>query len=135
MTFSWTDQLSTGIAEIDVQHRTLIKQVNSLLDACGDQKGYDEVDRFLRFLAGYIKIHFGDEERLMAKHDYPKREEQHRAHEEFRIRIERLRDDYQNAALKEKAVEEACRSAAEWLINHIQTMDIEMAQYVRGRNS
>jgi hemerythrin len=54
MSFQWTEDLRTGVDDIDAQHRELILQVNTLLDACSHQKGRDDIGRFLSYLSEYV---------------------------------------------------------------------------------
>ena len=48
MSFEWTDQLSTGIAEIDSQHKIVIRKFNDLIVACRQKKGNEEIKEFLQ---------------------------------------------------------------------------------------
>lgn len=70
MSFTWSDDLKTGLPEIDEQHKALIQQFNELLSACAQNNGQEELTRFVRFLTVYVRIHFQDEEKFMAGRSY-----------------------------------------------------------------
>jgi len=38
MAIEWTNDLATGVSEIDYQHKELFRRINSLLDACREGK-------------------------------------------------------------------------------------------------
>ena len=71
MFMEWSNNLATGVPEIDNQHKEIINRVNSLSAACSEGKGKEEVLRVLLFLEEYIKEHFAAEERLQLRHAYP----------------------------------------------------------------
>src|SRR6185369_9913316 len=57
MSMEWNNNLATGIADIDNQHREIFSRVAKLTDACSDGRGKEEVLRLLLFLQDYIKEH------------------------------------------------------------------------------
>ena len=93
MSFKWSEDLSTGIHDIDAQHIALIGQFNDLIEACSQKKGHEEVGRFLTFLTGYVNRHFDDEERAMARNVYDGIEAHIKEHEQYRMQLARLKDD------------------------------------------
>ena len=130
MGFAWTDQLSTGIEEIDAQHKALIEKFNDLLAACNQKKGNEEITEFLQFLTRYVIVHFSDEERLMHERAYPGLGSHRLEHQEYRERLAKLRDSY-IAGMRGEVVSESVWLAAEWFIGHIQRADLVMAGHVR----
>ncbi len=58
MTVEWRENLATGNEEIDRQHMELFRRFNTLLAACNQGKGKDEVNGLLLFLNDYIRTHF-----------------------------------------------------------------------------
>ena len=65
MAIEWSDNLSTGVAEIDNQHKELFRRINDLFDACNQGKGKSEVAGVMEFLESYVVEHFGKEENYM----------------------------------------------------------------------
>jgi hemerythrin len=79
----WSDTLSVGIEEIDVQHQKLVDMVNEMHDAIRDRHGSDVFRKILDRLAEYTRIHFAVEESLMRILGYPEYEEHKAEHEEL----------------------------------------------------
>jgi len=77
---SWSPALSTGVTEIDEQHRKLIDLVNQLNDAMHAGHGRDALAPVLNELVRYTVYHFGTEEKLMAKHHYSDVEQHKKEH-------------------------------------------------------
>lgn len=71
MTIGWRDDLLTGVAEVDDQHKELFRRFGELLTACNQGKGGEEVLRLISFLDDYVVKHFTAEERIMRQHGYP----------------------------------------------------------------
>jgi hemerythrin len=132
MGFTWGDDLATGIAEIDAQHRVLIKQFNELLDACAEKKGGEELGRFLTFLTGYVHRHFDDEERVMAEASYSGVERHRGEHERYRRKLAQLKEDLAREGRADKVISDALWMAAEWFLDHIRQVDMAMAAALRA---
>ena len=71
MKYELTQDLVTGNALIDSEHRQLFAAVNSLMDACAEGKGRGQIQQTAQFLSDYVVKHFGDEERLQVQSSYP----------------------------------------------------------------
>ncbi len=67
---AWSPMLSTGVQEIDDQHKKLIDLVNKLNDAMRSGQGKEALGTVLADLVKYTVYHFGTEERLMGQHKY-----------------------------------------------------------------
>ncbi|OIO56681.1 MAG: hemerythrin [Alphaproteobacteria bacterium CG_4_10_14_0_2_um_filter_63_37] len=67
----WTPSLAVGIDSIDKQHQELFRRIGDLLDACNEGHGQEAISEVLRFLENYVADHFGNEEKLMEKYQYP----------------------------------------------------------------
>ena len=133
MSFAWTEDLSTGIHDIDAQHIALIGQFNDLIEACSQKKGHEEVGRFLTFLTGYVNRHFDDEERAMARNVYDGIEAHIKEHEQYRMQLAGLKDDFITHGTTDQVVSEAVWVAANWFISHIKRRDQAMAAALRGK--
>jgi len=133
MSFKWSEDLSTGIHDIDAQHIALIGQFNDLIEACSQKKGHEEVGRFLTFLTGYMNRHFDDEERAMARNVYDGIEAHIKEHEQYRMQLARLKDDVIKRGTTDQVVSEAVWVAANWFLSHIKRTDQKMAAALRGK--
>jgi len=133
MSFTWSEDLSTGIHDIDAQHIALIGQFNDLIEACAQKKGKEEVGRFLTFLTGYVNRHFDDEERAMARNVYDGIEAHIKEHEQYRRQLARLKEDFIKRGLTDEIVSESVWVAADWFIRHIKRTDQAMAAALKGK--
>lgn len=129
MAVQWTEDLATGVARIDEQHRELYRQVAALHEAM--RAGHlAEVPAIVDFLQRYALEHFATEEREMAAAGYPGLAAHARLHQRFV-------DDF----LRHKAVlvGDVAPSAVvalshwlgEWLREHVRQVDGEMARFLR----
>lgn len=133
MSFKWSDDLITGMPEIDAQHRALIGQFNDLIAACAQKKGPEEVGRFVTFLTGYVHRHFDDEERIMADVSYTGLARHQEQHAKFRERLTKLKNNLGQQGATDEVAAEAVWVAAEWFVDHIRQVDMAMAGALRSR--
>lgn len=68
--FSWTDDLHTGNALIDGDHRKLIGLLNALLEAMERGEASDAMGKAMNALVAYTRKHFAREEAEMARIQY-----------------------------------------------------------------
>jgi hemerythrin len=132
MSFQWTEELSTGIEDIDMQHKELILHVNTLLAACSNRKGREDVGKFLTYLSEYVAFHFAAEEREMIGGGYPGLEQHEEEHEAFKKRIAELKRSFLEQGASTPVVLMTVRSAGEWLVGHIMKTDKKMAGFLRA---
>lgn len=67
----WDESMATGVAQIDEQHRELVRLINQLFDAYqagGDRPALEQV---VRRFCDYTLAHFALEEGLMERFGYP----------------------------------------------------------------
>ena len=83
--FELTEDMLTGIPDIDAHHRTLLELGNRVMDTSivktGDKKVFDEA---LQFLADYVIYHFAAEEYVMSEYGYPHDGNHRQWHERFK---------------------------------------------------
>ena len=64
MRYELTQELLTGNALIDTEHKQLFDAINALMDACAQGAGRARIEQTVNFLNSYVNKHFSDEERL-----------------------------------------------------------------------
>lgn len=136
MQISFDNSLVTGNEMIDTQHRELIARVNKLAEQCGGVKEMNAAVRTLDFLMDYTDFHFSAEEKLQEECHYPKLEEHKKLHAQFAKAVDELKEMLQ----EEEGPSEAFTAAVEknivdWLVNHIQICDKDVAEYVREHSA
>lgn len=127
MTLQWSEKLTTGVAEIDEQHRSLFDWFAQLEEAAADRRMMTAAYALTR-LKQYTRTHFTAEEKLMAENAYPRLDAHRAEHESFRKRL----GDVQMLALTKDIGEEAVALLRDWLVKHIMVSDMDYVPYVRG---
>ena len=131
MAFAWTPDLETGNTIIDSEHKTLISAVNTLLDACGQGKGRQELVSSVDFLLSYTKTHFAHEEQLQTQYNYPDIVAHKIWHKSFIAAISELA-----STLKVEGATIALLGAVNMktsiLITHIKREDVKLARHIKS---
>ena len=134
MAIKWTNDLSLGIGEIDRQHRELIRQAAAVENAALENAEItkDELDAHFEFLTGYIKFHFGSEEKVMLGYGYPETAAHKKIHDNFSEKLGKLR---KNAKLSgpDAALEILRNGVYGWFIKHIKNTDGALAAFIRKK--
>jgi hemerythrin len=133
MAIEWTDDLATGVGEIDEQHKELFGRVNSLLDACKAGKGKEEVEKTLDFLSSYVLEHFGTEEQMMRKHEYPNFDEHKVQHEAFIADVAKLREELSQGGAGVALIIRTNAAVVDWLLKHIRKTDKLMGGFLKSK--
>ncbi len=129
--FVFDDSLKLGISLIDEQHGRFIGYINDTWEALerGDSK--EEFLHILNQLMDYVMVHFSDEEALMKEFDYPGLSEHRKKHstttgELFDFDIRLMSDDPEE-------VKAFLNFLTDWLRNHINVVDRELATYLKEK--
>ncbi|MDR0819177.1 MAG: bacteriohemerythrin [Oscillospiraceae bacterium] len=129
--YEWDDSLATNNELIDSQHKTLLKALKDLVEACGQGKGRSELDGAITFLADYTGKHFGDEEVLQKKYSFPDYSNHRRLHEGFKRVVAELKRELHEGGASVKLVGKVNSEVGNWLINHIKREDVKVADHIR----
>lgn len=135
MAVQWTEDLATGVTEIDTQHKELFSRLNTLLDATAKGKGQEEVVKVIDFLGDYVKNHFEAEEKNMVKYSYPEYEPHKELHARFLKEFSELRNRYERDGVTSHLVVVVQNRVYEWLRNHIGKVDKALGGYIRNQMS
>ena len=131
MSLGWSDELATGVAEIDNQHKEIFSRVDRLSAACSEGKGKEEVLRLLLFLEEYVKEHFAAEERLQLRHAYPEYATHKSQHLHFMADVARLTAAFKDEGATLSLVIMTNKTLASWLVQHITRLDRDFANFLR----
>ena len=127
----WKDSLKIGVPLIDSEHRELCDRIDNLFAACGQGKGKDEILKTVEFLESYTVKHFSDEEKLQRSSSYPKVAEHKEMHEYFKKKIADFKKDIAEHGASVGVVSQTNYFLMDWLLNHIQKVDTELANYIK----
>lgn len=135
MGITWREDLSVGVAQIDDQHKELLTRFDQLLVSCKQGKGRDEVMHLMDFLDEYVISHFGDEEDLQKKSDFPDYVAHRREHEAFIGRIAELKKRMRaDGGIQIDIVLDTNKLLLDWLIQHISVRDRELGRHLKSQS-
>lgn len=126
---SWSDSYSVNSPAIDIQHQKLFTLINNLHDAMGQGKGKDVLGTTLDALIDYARVHFADEEKMLASHNYPDLPAQKREHDAFIQKVFVMQTDYR--AGKVALTLPVMEFMRDWLLNHILKVDHKYAAWLK----
>lgn len=121
----WKDEYSVQVAEIDDQHKELIRMINELHQAMADRKAKKVVGDIIEGLIDYTKTHFAAEEKYFQEFGYEQAEEHIRQHREFVKKVGDFKEKFDQGQLMLSI--DIINFLKNWLINHINGSD---QQYV-----
>lgn len=127
-THGWDPSLETGDALIDSEHKRFFALANELQS----NQGHDAA--FLRAAVDdviqYARHHFGHEEELMGRFDYPDTEHHMRLHNDFAEEAYRLGCDcVVGTCTSEDALREFLTG---WLHRHIDAEDRRLVEHIQS---
>jgi hemerythrin len=134
----WNDQLVTGVAEIDKQHRFLVDSINEANGLLMADQDIKLVERITKDLLGYAIYHFETEEELMRQYAYRNEAagdaELHlRQHRDFSVKVIAVRDALR--AGRSISREDLLGFLNSWLINHIMNTDQRLGAFIKGKRA
>lgn len=126
----WSEQLATGLAEVDDQHQRLIDIINALGDLREQGAPVEEVLAVIDELRSYTRYHFQDEAALMQT--YPVNEANRlanlKAHRNFVERIDSVAA--MAASNPADVVDHLLAFLVKWLVHHITGVDARLVREV-----
>ncbi len=129
--YALNEDLITGNAMIDAQHKELFDAVNNLLGACAIGKGRETLGPTFKFLQTYITKHFNDEERLQLSVSYPGYIQHKNFHELYKKKIEHLSALFYNDGATISVLGNFNQEIST-LINHIRIEDKKIANFIKA---
>ncbi len=123
----WDKKFELGIPTIDAQHRRLVELCNSLYQGIIRQKSEGKagwqaaLSETLRETAGYILIHFRDEEKLLKAIGYEQFAEHKQRHQEFVAKTTETISSFDKATFQ--TAFDFVKFLYEWILRHIAYED------------
>jgi hemerythrin len=133
MAMEWTEDLSTGSAAIDDQHKELFKRIDALLEACRQGKGKAEVSKVIQFLDEYVVTHFSAEEKYMEAHHYPELARHKALHLEFIENFGDLKRELEEEGPGVHLVVKTNQMVVQWLLHHIRKVDRALGAFLKAK--
>ncbi|GEM_PF-2802561 len=118
----WGNNLSTGLNWQNEQHKTLVEQINKLVN-----QEDDTLDDILEFTKYYTATHFRDEEAMMVHYDYPALDAHIEEHGFFVNSMQEIFKENQKDKIK---IRKILTELSAWLMWHIKNSDKEQADWL-----
>jgi hemerythrin-like metal-binding protein len=119
--FTWNDSYSVKVALCDTQHKKLFAIINELADAMRMGKGQEVISKTVQELLDYTRIHFGQEEELLQKTNYPQLRPHQELHRKFVADVQALEKQTREGQAANSV--QVLQLLRDWLVNHIQKTD------------
>ena len=127
----WSSSLSLGLERIDNEHRKLIDLINDVSDAIITNNTGDIIEWVLSDMYDYSNYHFSTEEKLMKKNAYPGAADHIKEHEDFRIKVAELQEQYK--VMKDSVSIIILKFLKDWLVKHILNTDKKLVQFLNEK--
>lgn len=131
MLIQWREKYSTGIDEIDDQHKEIINQLNRLHEAITSGLEKEVIMDILEFTIEYAAKHFSFEEGCMDRYRCPVAKQNKEAHEKFVKRFQEIRDMVSADPIETIVVLEVYRELRDWISSHILKIDTRLRACVK----
>jgi hemerythrin len=119
-------QMTTGLSEIDEEHKEWIRRFNEFEAAVVEGQGLEEIRHTLHFLAQYTETHFAHEEARMAQYNSPVAALNRAEHDRFRAKLHEIETWIQREGTTLVEVVSLKIDMEQWLVNHICKIDVEL---------
>ena len=128
---NWEPRFATGVTLIDEQHKRLIGFINELQDALSKAKGKEVLSKILTGLGDYTVSHFGTEQGLMQKHQYPEYIAHKAIHDDLVAKVVDLTKKYQAGNMFLST--EVMTFLQNWLTDHIMNTDKKFGAFLNSK--
>lgn len=129
----WSDELLTGVPEIDNQHKEVFEQISQFLLACQKGQGRATLEHTLSYFENYVRFHFEAEERVQQTSGYPQFRAHQRLHAELLEKLADIKVDLARAGVTLSLSMRVMQFWADWFVNHIAKDDKALADYLRAK--
>lgn len=130
MKLKWDElRFSTGISEVDDQHKALFKGINDFMEEVNKGGGSNNrttrqgMVKMLNFLGDYVVEHFKSEEEYMERYSSPLKEKNKAEHEKFVRKFLAIKAHVEEKGLNRGQIIKLEGFLCGWLINHIEKVD------------
>ena len=129
MDLEWGEHLSTGVTSLDGEHRNLIADYESLVDALDGDGGVSGFGQAFGRLMASARDHFAHEERVMRNICLPEYGNHKQEHERL---LKDAEDFFHNISRVFR--KEDCEAVAKyfrfWLVRHIEDHDQKIRKHI-----
>lgn len=127
----WNETYSTGVAEIDEQHKELFNMINKFEESVNDGTAPQTMRETLQFLGRYTKMHFSHEEGCMLEHHCAASEKNKAAHKAFLDLYSKFVNKFHSEGYSDQLAMDLHRVFEMWLDKHICNIDVQLKPCVQ----
>jgi len=120
----WKDEFLVGVADVDHEHRELIRLINELHAAMSAENATLTVMDFLGEIYAQVSAHFALEEKIMRERHYDQYQEHKNDHERLLDELRDIMDDYEENTYFSD--EEFASHVGRWFSEHFKTRDARL---------
>ncbi len=131
MILELTEDLKTGVEEMDKDHQRLVELLNKIYELLKEGKSSEAKEFFSKELVAWVEYHLAREEKFMQAIGYPEFERHKKAHENFRKVILDLLPHVEKG--NHHAFRESLALAWGWLAGHIGKVDKKYGEYAKEK--
>ncbi len=136
MIITFDANLLTGNATIDEQHKELFGRIERFGTLCETGGAKIEAINMLDYLSQYTDFHFSAEEELQRAANYPAFKEHVAKHNSFKQALKELEEFLEDIeGPTDEFVAAVQKNVVDWFINHVQTFDRSVAEYLNVANN
>ena len=128
----WQPALSTGIEEIDAQHRGLFDRIEELEAAIAAGEPGRRLEDLFGYLARYAAEHFAAEERWMRETGFPGLAGHRREHADFTRRLRALVPHWQSEGDSKALLLALVGFLHFWVADHVLVSDRRVSAHARA---
>ena len=129
----WDEKYATGIDLIDSQHKELFSLTNELFRACmgSDEELKDVFKETMERMVAYVRFHFGAEQQMLQRVNYPGYPEHKKQHDILIRDILEAVNEYNKG---EKFVpNQFVRTMRDWILSHIAVSDKQYVVFITAQ--
>jgi len=126
----WQNSYSVGVKPIDEQHMELIRLTNKLFNSCkaGQEEGNNAFLEVIHEAVDYTDYHFGTEEKIMERINYPDYAKHKKEHTEFVREIFIKVEEFKSGKLIAPLL--FVYFLRDWVLYHIAVSDRRLGDYL-----
>ncbi len=129
----WKDEMTTGLVEIDAQHKYLIDFFNDLGHSIKKRYNPEDISKVLKVMKYYSEWHFGREDECMERYHCPVAEKNSKAHAVFMDKLREYQRIYDLSGGSFELAQQIHEELADWITNHILVVDSQLAACVTAK--
>ena len=136
MALVWTNDLATGVAWQDKEHKELFRFLDELVEAAARDAGKGALESAVASVDDYVVTHFHHEEKAMSRYNYPEALKHLEAHTYFIDDFSHIKEEYllKGVLDGEKLARIVVEKVVGWWREHIITIDKPLGAFLVSRH-